>query len=71
LRRTAGITTTVVLVAAALSPHHAWEQPILRLVDTAAGIAVGVGASWIMWEFSGRDQNGPGARSRHAARPSS
>jgi uncharacterized membrane protein YccC len=41
---TAGISTTVVLVAAALSPHRAWQQPILRLADTALGIAVGVGA---------------------------
>ena len=28
---TAAITTAVVLVAAAVSPQHAWQQPILRL----------------------------------------
>jgi uncharacterized membrane protein YgaE (UPF0421/DUF939 family) len=32
---TTGITTAVVMVVAALSPRDAWEQPILRLGDTA------------------------------------
>ena len=44
---TASITTAVVMVVAAVSPHDAWEQPILRGVDTAVGTAVGVAASWI------------------------
>jgi uncharacterized membrane protein YgaE (UPF0421/DUF939 family) len=44
---TAGITTAVVMVVAALSPHNAWEQPLLRVVDTIVGIGVGIGASWI------------------------
>ena len=44
---TAGITTTVVLVVASLSPHDAWRQPILRLADTAIGVAVGVVAAWL------------------------
>jgi len=39
---TTGITTAVVLVVAALAPDTAWQQPILRLVDTAVGIAVGL-----------------------------
>ena len=42
---TSAITTAVVMVVAAVSPHDAWQQPILRLVDTAVGIAVGVVAS--------------------------
>ena len=42
---TAGITTTVVMVAAKLSPHDAWRQPILRLADTAIGVAVGLVAA--------------------------
>jgi hypothetical protein len=44
---TAGITTAVVLVVAGISPHDAWEQPILRLVDTAIGITVGIAASML------------------------
>jgi len=44
---TAGITTTVVLVAASLSPHDAWRQPILRLADTAIGVLVGLVAAWL------------------------
>jgi len=44
---TAGITTAVVLVVAAVSPHDAWQQPILRLADTIVGVAVGVSAAWI------------------------
>jgi uncharacterized membrane protein YgaE (UPF0421/DUF939 family) len=43
---TAGITTAVVMVVAALSPQHAWEQPLLRIVDTVVGVAVGLAASW-------------------------
>ena len=43
----AGITTAVVMVAAELSPHDAWQQPILRLADTAIGVAVGVVAAWL------------------------
>jgi uncharacterized membrane protein YccC len=44
---TAGITTAIVLGVAALSPHHVWEQPLLRLVDTALGTAVGLATAWI------------------------
>ena len=36
----AGVTTAVVMVVAELSPHDAWQQPILRLADTAIGVAV-------------------------------
>jgi hypothetical protein len=43
---TAGITTAVILVVAAVSPQHAWEQPILRLADTVVGVAVGAIAAW-------------------------
>jgi len=44
---TAAITSTVVLVVAAVSPHDAWLQPILRFADTAIGVLVGVGAAWL------------------------
>jgi Fusaric acid resistance protein-like len=43
---TAGITTAVILVVAAVSPQHAWQQPILRLADTVVGLVVGVVAAW-------------------------
>ena len=43
---TAGITTAVIMVVAAVSPQHAWQQPILRLADTVVGVAVGVVAAW-------------------------
>ena len=44
---TAGITTAVIMVVAALSPHNAWEQPILRFADTIVGVAIGVAAAWL------------------------
>src|SRR6516165_6934120 len=44
---TTGITTTVVMVVAAMSPQNAWHQPLLRLVDTVVGIGVGVTCKWI------------------------
>jgi uncharacterized membrane protein YccC len=44
---TTSVTTAVVMVAAALSPHHAWEQPMLRLLDTAVGVAVGTVGAWL------------------------
>ena len=44
---TTSITTAVVMVVAALSPHDAWVQPILRVLDTLVGVAVGVTAAWI------------------------
>jgi uncharacterized membrane protein YccC len=44
---TTGITTTVVMVVAAMSPKTAWQQPLLRLFDTLVGIALGVLCKWI------------------------
>lgn len=44
---TAGITTVVILVVAALSPVEAEYQPILRLLDTIVGIGVGVVSKWV------------------------
>jgi uncharacterized membrane protein YccC len=43
---TAGITTVVVMVVAAMSPADAWQQPLLRLADTMVGIAIGVACKW-------------------------
>jgi len=39
---TTGITTTVVMVVVAISPQEAWKQPLLRLLDTIVGIAIGI-----------------------------
>ena len=44
---TTGITTVVIMVVAAMSPQDAWHQPLLRLVDTVIGIAIGVACKWI------------------------
>jgi uncharacterized membrane protein YccC len=44
---TTGITTAVVMVVAGMSPQDAWQQPLLRLVDTVVGIAVGIACRWI------------------------
>ena len=44
---TTAITTAVVMVVAAMSPQDAWQQPLLRFVDTVVGIAIGVSCKWI------------------------
>ena len=41
------ITIAVIMIVAASDPQHAWLQPILRLVDTVIGIAVGVACKWV------------------------
>jgi uncharacterized membrane protein YccC len=43
----AGISSAVVMIASTLDPEHAWQQPILRFVDTVAGVVVGVVAAWV------------------------
>jgi uncharacterized membrane protein YccC len=43
----AGISSAVVMIASRLDPHHAWQQPILRFVDTVVGVIVGVAAAWL------------------------
>ena len=44
---TAAVTTAVVMVVAAVSPQHAWQQPILRFADTVIGVVVGIAAALI------------------------
>jgi putative flippase GtrA len=56
---TTGITTAVVMVVAAISPEHAWQQPVLRLIDTAIGIAVGIAAAWISLTIGSRSNPHP------------
>jgi uncharacterized membrane protein YgaE (UPF0421/DUF939 family) len=41
------ITTAVVLIVAAENPQTAWQQPLLRLADTVAGVVVGMACKWI------------------------
>lgn len=41
------ITTAVILIVAASVPLDAWQQPLLRVMDTVVGIAVGVACKWI------------------------
>jgi uncharacterized membrane protein YgaE (UPF0421/DUF939 family) len=41
------ITTAVVVIVAASVSQDAWQQPILRLIDTIIGIVVGVACKWI------------------------
>ena len=47
IARRDGEIAAVVMVVAAISPDHAWKQPLLRLVDTIIGVAVGVAGAWI------------------------
>jgi len=54
---TTGITTAVVMVVAGISPRHAWQQPILRLVDTVVGIGVGIAAAWISLSIGSRSNS--------------
>jgi uncharacterized membrane protein YccC len=51
---TTGITTAVVMVVAGISPKHAWQQPILRSIDTAIGIGVGIAAARISLSVGSR-----------------
>ena len=40
------ITTAVVMIVAASDSENAMQQPLLRLVDTVTGIAIGVVCKW-------------------------
>jgi hypothetical protein len=40
-------TTAVILIVATENPQAAWQQPLLRLADSAAGVAVGIACKWI------------------------
>jgi uncharacterized membrane protein YccC len=61
---TTGITSAVVLIVAAITPHDVWQQAILRISDTAVGIAVGVCASWIALRVVERRTVPPGGARR-------
>lgn len=59
----AGISSAVVMIAARLSPQNAWQEPILRFIDTVVGVVVGVAAAWLALRILG-----PIARRTPAAR---
>jgi uncharacterized membrane protein YgaE (UPF0421/DUF939 family) len=40
------ITTAVVMIVAMSEPRDAWQQPLLRLLDTVVGVIVGVVCKW-------------------------
>lgn len=41
------ITTAVILIVATENPQTAWQQPLLRLADSVAGVAVGITCKWV------------------------
>ena len=53
------ITIAVIMIVAAGKPQEAELQPILRLVDTVVGIAVGVACKWVnsfvLYRIAGQD----------------
>jgi hypothetical protein len=51
---TTGITTTVLMLGAALSPDDGWRQPLLRLGDTVLGVGIGMTCKWIASFLHGR-----------------
>jgi uncharacterized membrane protein YgaE (UPF0421/DUF939 family) len=51
---TASITTVVVLVVAGLATHDRWAQPLLRLLDTAVGVAIGLLAAVLATRIESR-----------------
>jgi hypothetical protein len=55
---TTGITTAVIMVVAGLSPHEAWKQPVLRILDTIVGVGVGLLAARLGLRGSGEDRTG-------------
>jgi uncharacterized membrane protein YgaE (UPF0421/DUF939 family) len=51
---TASITTVVVLVVAGLATHDRWAQPLLRLLDTAVGVVIGLLAALLATRIESR-----------------
>ena len=68
---TTGVTIAVVMVVAEIEPRNAWEQPILRFVDTVLGVVVGLAAAWLVRRAMQRDDGAdrPGDSSIAAGGP--
>jgi uncharacterized membrane protein YccC len=47
-RRALAYSLALALACLASYTLDAWQQPLLRAVDTAVGIAVGLAASWLL-----------------------
>ena len=43
----AAATIAVVMIVAMSDPQDAWQQPLLRLLDTVVGVGVGVACKWV------------------------
>jgi uncharacterized membrane protein YccC len=65
---TTSITITVVMVVAGLSHEAGWRQPVLRLVDTLIGLAVGLPFRWfasaLLSRLPGREAHEPAFHTR-------
>jgi hypothetical protein len=55
---TTRITTAVVMVVVAISPEHAWRQPLLRVVDTIVGAGSGIIGAVISSKLEATPSNG-------------
>jgi uncharacterized membrane protein YccC len=64
----ASLATLVVLVISSIDPHNAWQQPILRFLDTVVGVAIGLAAVWVSVALLGRLVQ-PAAQSGSGATP--
>ena len=53
------ISIAVVMIVAASTSEAAWDQPLLRLMDTVAGLAVGIACKWsasfLFYRVAGED----------------
>jgi uncharacterized membrane protein YccC len=58
----AAITTAVLMIVVAVSPQHAWLQPILRFADTLVGVAVGIAAAWSLRAIHSRSKPASSAK---------
>jgi uncharacterized membrane protein YccC len=65
---TTSITITVVMIVAGLSHEPGWRQPVLRLVDTLAGLTIGLPFRWLasalLSRLPGREAHEPAFHTR-------
>lgn len=61
---TTSITSAVVLVVAGLATHDRWAQPLLRLLDTAVGVLIGLIAAMLATRIESRLRVGDSSTTR-------